>query len=169
MDRVEATLRGADELTAQDVLNARFNPPGPGQPGYQEASVFAFLVMVSTIIKQMAPQGRLVPAQRLPIGRAFPRALHPGAPRLTSEAVGSVVLRGSAEGERGYHEDEVDDFLDRVVATLRGADNVTSEEVHTVTFSEQPDAGTGYDQAEVDSLLDLIAERLETDSVRPRP
>jgi DivIVA domain-containing protein len=169
MDRVEATLRGADTLTAQDVLTARFNPPGPGQPGYQEASVLAFLVMVSTIIKQMAPRERFVPTQRMPIARAFPRALTSGTPQLTSEAIGSVVLSGSNAGERGYDEAEVDDFLDRVAATLRGADTLTSRDVQQVAFREQPEAGTGYDQGEVDSLVDLIAQRLDTDAVRHHP
>ncbi|GGJ06900.1 hypothetical protein GCM10011581_49800 [Saccharopolyspora subtropica] len=73
MDRVEATLRGADSLTAQDVLSVRFNPPAPGKPGYQEASVLAFLVMVATIIKNMAPTQRALPTQRAPIARAFQR------------------------------------------------------------------------------------------------
>jgi DivIVA domain-containing protein len=168
MDRVEATLRGADTLTVQDVLTARFNPPGPGQPGYQEASVLAFLVMVSTIIKQMASRDRFVPAQRMPIARAFPRALASKAPQLTSEAIGSVVLSGSNAGERGYDEKEVDGFLDRVEATLRGADTLTSRDVQQVTFREQPEAGTGYDQAEVDSLVDFIAQRLDADA-RRRP
>ncbi|MEV0081391.1 DivIVA domain-containing protein [Saccharopolyspora sp. NPDC050642] len=166
MDRVEATLRGADTLTAQDVLGARFNPPGPGRPGYQEASVFAFLVMVSTMIKNMTPRQRpqAVPAQRMPIARAFPRALVAGTPQLTPEAIGSVVLHGSAGNEHGYDEDEVDDFLDRVADTLRGADTLTSRDVQSVAFRAQPEPGTGYDRAEVDSLLDLIAERLDADA-----
>ncbi|MEU5851887.1 DivIVA domain-containing protein [Saccharopolyspora shandongensis] len=166
MDRVEATLRGADTLTAQDVLGARFNPPGPGRPGYQEASVFAFLVMVSTMIKNMTPRQRpqSVPAQGMSIARAFPRALVAGASQLTPEAIGSVVLHGSAGNEHGYDEDDVDDFLDRVVDTLRGADTLTSRDVQSVAFRAQPAPGTGYDRAEVDSLLDLIAERLDTDA-----
>ncbi|SDZ31626.1 DivIVA domain-containing protein [Saccharopolyspora shandongensis] len=166
MDRVEATLRGADTLTAQDVLGARFNPPGPGRPGYQEASVFAFLVMVSTMIKNMTPRQRpqSVPAQGMSIARAFPRALVAGAPQLTPEAIGSVVLHGSAGNEHGYDEDEVDDFLDRVVDTLRGADTLTSRDVQSVAFRAQPTPGAGYDRAEVESLLDLIAERLDADA-----
>ncbi|MEU6262277.1 DivIVA domain-containing protein [Saccharopolyspora shandongensis] len=171
MDRVEATLRGADTLTAQDVLGARFNPPGPGRPGYQEASVFAFLVMVSTMIKNMTPRQRPqavpaqgMPAQGMPIARAFPRALVAGPRQLTPEAIGSVVLHGSAGNEHGYDEDDVDDFLDRVVDTLRGADTLTSRDVQSVAFRAQPAPGTGYDRAEVDSLLDLIAERLDTDA-----
>ncbi|QIZ38407.1 DivIVA domain-containing protein [Saccharopolyspora sp. ASAGF58] len=164
MDRVEATLRGADTLTAQDVLGVRFNPPGPGQPGYQEASVFAFLVMVSTIIKHMTPRQGDLPTRRIPIGRTFPRPVGPEMPQLTSEAIGSVVLSGSTANKPGYDEAQVDDFLDRVAATLRGTDTLTSKDVQAVVFREQPVAGAGYDQAEVESLLGLIADRLDSDA-----
>jgi DivIVA domain-containing protein len=163
VDRVEATLRGEDTLTAQEVLSARFNPPGPGKPAYQEASVTAFLVMVATSIKHLASRKQLVPKQRMPIARAFRRPSRSDAPQLTAEAIGSLVLSNSIPGERGYDEDEVDDFLDRVAATLRGTDTLTSAEVHTVTFHQVPDSDGGYDQEEVDSLLDLIEERLDVD------
>lgn len=53
MDRVQATLRGMDTLTPNDVLNARFNSPAPGMPGYDEAGVLAFLVMVSSSIRNI--------------------------------------------------------------------------------------------------------------------
>ncbi|MDI2032228.1 DivIVA domain-containing protein [Saccharopolyspora sp. TS4A08] len=53
MDRVQATLRGMDDLTPNDVLNARFNLPAPGMPGYDEAGVLAFLVMVSSSIRNI--------------------------------------------------------------------------------------------------------------------
>ncbi|WP_158628553.1 DivIVA domain-containing protein [Saccharopolyspora rhizosphaerae] len=53
MDRVQATLRGMDDLTPNDVLNAEFNPPAPGMPGYDEAGVLAFLVMVSSSIRNI--------------------------------------------------------------------------------------------------------------------
>lgn len=53
MDRVQATLRGMDDLTPNDLLNARFNPPAPGLPGYDEAGVLAFLVMVSSSIRNI--------------------------------------------------------------------------------------------------------------------
>ncbi|MEV4645882.1 DivIVA domain-containing protein [Saccharopolyspora sp. NPDC049357] len=53
MDRVQATLRGIDHLTPNDVLNAQFNPPAPGMPGYDEAGVLAFLVMVSSSIRNI--------------------------------------------------------------------------------------------------------------------
>ncbi|MER7015423.1 DivIVA domain-containing protein [Saccharopolyspora sp. NPDC000359] len=158
VDRVAATLRGADTLTAQDLLTARFNPPKPGHPGYQEAGVVAFLVMVSASLKHLAPRGRAIPAQRMPIAQAFRRMRT--TPKLTAEAISSVVFSEAAAGERGYDVDEVDALLDRVAATLRGDDSLTADEVRCAAFSEA-EAG-GYDPDEVDSLLDLVAEHLAT-------
>ncbi|RKT88517.1 DivIVA domain-containing protein [Saccharopolyspora antimicrobica] len=158
VDRVAATLRGADTLTAQDLLTARFNPPKPGHPGYQEASVVAFLVMASTSIKHLAPRERAIPAQRMPIAKAFGRMR--GGPKLTAEAVGSVVFSEAPAGEHGYAVSEVDDLLDRVVAALRGAAALSAAEVRDAEFTAV-EAG-GYDPEEVDSLLDLVAEHLDT-------
>ncbi|MFC7340192.1 DivIVA domain-containing protein [Saccharopolyspora griseoalba] len=53
MDRVQATLRGADAVSSKDVLNARFNPPGPGMPGYDEEGVLAFLKVVAVSIQNL--------------------------------------------------------------------------------------------------------------------
>lgn len=50
MDRVQATLRGADTVSPKDVLNAQFNPPRPGMPGYDKEGVLAFLKAVSASI-----------------------------------------------------------------------------------------------------------------------
>ncbi|KAA5826064.1 DivIVA domain-containing protein [Saccharopolyspora hirsuta] len=157
VDRVAATLRGADTLTAQDLLTARFNPPKPGHPGYQEAGVVAFLVMVSASLKHLAPRERAIPAQRMPIAQAFRRM--PSTPKLTAEAIGSVVFSEATAGERGYDVDEVDALLDRVAATLRGVDALTADEVRSAEFREA-EAG-GYDPDEVDALLDLVAEHLD--------
>ncbi|MER5390005.1 DivIVA domain-containing protein [Saccharopolyspora sp. NPDC002686] len=157
VDRVSATLRGEDTLTAQDLLTARFNPPQPGHPGYQEASVVAFLVMVSTSIKHLSPRNRAIPAQRMPIAQAFRRVRD--TPKLTAEAISCVVLNEAPPGEQGYDVDQVDDLLDRVSATLRGADAIAAADVRFAQFREV-DAG-GYDPDEVDLLLDLIAEHLD--------
>ena len=68
----------------------------------------------------------------------------------------------------GYDQDEVDGFLDRVMATLQGLergesvpDAVTAEEVGTVTFQSSR-FREGYDQDEVDRFLDRVREQLTT-------
>ncbi|GAA4616220.1 DivIVA domain-containing protein [Saccharopolyspora hordei] len=159
VDRVAATLRGEDTLTAHDLLTARFNPPQPGHPGYQEAGVVAFLVMAAASIRHLAPRARAIPAQRMPIARAFRRGAT-GGRGLTAEAISSVVFNEPPEGTPGYDVDEVDDLLDRVAATLRGADGLTAAEVRAAEFPQVPVGG--YDPVEVDALLDLVAEHLDT-------
>ena len=168
MDRVEATLRGEDTLTAHEVLNARFNPPPPGLSGYQKDSVVAFLAMVSRSIQHLAPRERPVPQQRMPIARAFRRGERANFPELTPEVVRHVVLSTAAPGTSGYHEDDVDDFLDRVEETLRGTDALRSQEVSVVQFRELPSGHGGYDQEEVEVLLGIIEDRLDTDAAGRR-
>ncbi|GAB3296879.1 DivIVA domain-containing protein [Parasphingorhabdus pacifica] len=160
VDRVEATLRGADSLTAEEVLNASFNPPLPGRPGYPEAGVVAFLVTFSTSIGQLSTSERTVPPQRMGIARAFRREQEEQAPKLTPELINNVALHAPAAGQPGYDVVQVDAFLDRVEATLRGADALTAQDVHEVRFHEYPPGRGGYDQDEVESLMDLVAECL---------
>ncbi|WP_372440623.1 DivIVA domain-containing protein [Cellulomonas dongxiuzhuiae] len=66
----------------------------------------------------------------------------------------------------GYDQDAVDDFLDRVVATLRAAQTgvpaaapVTAADVEAVRFSSTR-FREGYDQEQVDALLDRVRESL---------
>ncbi|GII80502.1 hypothetical protein Sru01_54840 [Sphaerisporangium rufum] len=62
----------------------------------------------------------------------------------------------------GYDEDQVDDFLDRIVATLRGTTDrpVTAEQVRRATFSTVV-FKTGYAVAQVDAFLAEIADVLD--------
>ncbi|MDH2430121.1 DivIVA domain-containing protein [Sphaerisporangium sp. TRM90804] len=62
----------------------------------------------------------------------------------------------------GYNEDEVDVFLDRVVATLRGTTDrpLTAEQVRRAAFSTVV-FKTGYAVAQVDAFLAEIADVLE--------
>ncbi|HEX6498962.1 MAG TPA: DivIVA domain-containing protein [Micromonosporaceae bacterium] len=73
---------------------------------------------------------------------------------------------------RGYKVDEVDDFLDRVEATLAGEpipDPVTAQEVHDVVFRVR---FGGYDEWQVDLHLDRVerqlAEMEERGATRPQ-
>lgn len=62
----------------------------------------------------------------------------------------------------GYDVDEVDDFLDEVIARLKAGNPMTATELaartfQTVRFKE------GYDVAEVDGFLDELAHGVTTD------
>ena len=81
---------------------------------------------------------------------------------LTPADVHNVAFSKPPIGKRGYNEDEVDAFLDRIVATLRGTTQypVTAKDVREVQFSTvmfKP----GYLIADVDAFLESIAEVLE--------
>jgi DivIVA domain-containing protein len=74
----------------------------------------------------------------------------------------------------GYDQDEVDDFLDRVVETLkeqegagRAAKSLTAWDIGQVRF-QTTKWREGYDQQEVDAFLDRVRERLTADAA-PAP
>ena len=88
---------------------------------------------------------------------------------ITAREVHDAEFRRAAAGTPGYDEVAVDDFLDRVIATLTaleqghgsGADAVTSHEVVEAEFPERAaDVNGGYDMDDVDDLLDRVAQRL---------
>ena len=73
----------------------------------------------------------------------------------------------------GYDQDEVDDFLDRVVETLkeqegagRAAKPLTAWDVGQVRF-QTTKWREGYDQQEVDAFLDRVREQLTVDAAPP--
>lgn len=61
----------------------------------------------------------------------------------------------------GYREKEVDEFLDRVIAGLRGvAPAVSSQDIRDCLFGSSF-LGSGYDEVEVDRFLDELAAALD--------
>lgn len=163
--RVEATLRGADTLTSGEVLAMRFPPQPPRGRGYHEASVDAFLVQLAASLKLLS---RRSPAQS-PVwpGMATIRQLSPQQPppdiqavTLTAKEVRDVVFASPPSGEPGYEPDEVDDFLDRVEASLRGSGWLAPENSRGVRFTVLPAGTGGYDTLEVDAFLDLVTDQL---------
>ncbi len=163
IDRVYATLRGEDTITAQEVLSVRFSPAPPGQRGYHQAGVAAFLLLVASSLRQLAPRAQPLPVPHStgPQGRALAQV-----PRLTSDEIRDLALNPPPPGEPGYHRREVDAFLARVEATLRGRDRLTAQDVHDVRFGEAI-GNQGYDENEVEALLDLIEERLRLNVGHP--
>lgn len=87
---------------------------------------------------------------------------------LSLDDLTNVVFRKPGISKRGYREEEVDGFLDRIAATFRaheqadatGADLVTPVDVHHVTFNRASFVGRGYNEADVDSFLDLVEAEL---------
>jgi DivIVA domain-containing protein len=78
---------------------------------------------------------------------------------LSAAHIHNVAFSKPPMGKRGYHEDEVDAFLDRVEAALQDPPGhpLTAEEVRNVAFSKPPIGRRGYNQDEVDAFLDLVA------------
>ncbi len=82
---------------------------------------------------------------------------------MTPEDVHNVAFSDPARAHRGYHQDEVDAFLNRVEATLRdprATGGVTVAEVHDATFSKPPIGRRGYNEDEVDEFLSRVAVEL---------
>lgn len=93
---------------------------------------------------------------------AEPRDAHdPGAghDRLTADEVHNVAFSKPPPFKRGYDEDDVDAFLERVETTLRdpsAAGGLKPADLHGLTFSKPPIGKRGYNEEEVDSFLRLI-------------
>jgi DivIVA domain-containing protein len=82
---------------------------------------------------------------------------------VTPEAVHNVAFSKAGRGERGYDEDEVDAFLERVKAALRdpaATGGVTPSDFDNVAFSKPPIGKRGYHEEEVDAFLDLVKTEL---------
>ena len=73
--------------------------------------------------------------------------------------VRDVAFRRSGLVRRGYDRRQVDAFLDRIEATLRGpvTKPVTSRDLVTVTFRRVPAGRSGYDCGQVDDFLQDVA------------
>ncbi|WP_275450755.1 DivIVA domain-containing protein [Mycobacterium sp. UM_CSW] len=74
---------------------------------------------------------------------------------LTASAVRSVAFSKPPLGRRGYNQDEVDAFLDRVQTRLLNPSigYPTAADVHNFAFSKPPSGNRGYNQDEVDAYL----------------
>ncbi len=79
---------------------------------------------------------------------------------LTPMVVDCVTFDRAPLGRRGYNEDQVDDFLDRVQATLSGGDSLTANDVQNAMFDSAPLIRRGYHEDQVDEFLDLVVEEL---------
>ncbi|MCU1681013.1 MAG: cell division protein DivIVA [Amycolatopsis sp.] len=79
---------------------------------------------------------------------------------VTSADVNKAAFTRGSAGSRDYDEQPVDEFLDRLAATLDGNDDVTAAEVRAADFPRA--AGKrGYAPDQVHAFLDKVAATLE--------
>lgn len=84
---------------------------------------------------------------------------------VTAEDVYNVAFSKPPFGERGYNEDEVDDFLEQVQRRLEDPAAVprpTAADIAATSFSKPPIGKRGYAEDEVDGFLELVARQLAT-------
>ncbi|MGW5055559.1 DivIVA domain-containing protein [Actinokineospora sp. NPDC004072] len=86
---------------------------------------------------------------------------------LTPERVRAVAFDRAPLGRRGYREDQVDAFLDRVEAALAGTDPLTADDVRTAVFDPASRVRRGYDEDQVDAFLDTVVAALSEREGRP--
>ncbi|MEV0150154.1 MULTISPECIES: DivIVA domain-containing protein [unclassified Nonomuraea] len=156
--RIESALgRGAGEaepVTADDVRRATFRPR---RGGYHETAVdFALEAFVVALETQARSPVRLA-AMAEPTGEMLREEWF----ETQAARVERVAFRPGRMGT-GYNEDEVDAFLDRIVATLRGTTEypVTAKEVREAKFSTVL-LRSGYLISDVDAFLAGISDVLE--------
>ena len=97
-------------MTPEDVLNVRFQSTGRFEKGYREHDVDRFLNHVADTLRQLRPESDTADDAA---STAADAAL------LSTWDVHNVAFSKPPMGMRGYNEDEVDDFLDRVEETIR--------------------------------------------------
>jgi DivIVA domain-containing protein len=142
VDRVIATVERRSvgpNVTVDDLRNAAFRTPLLG-PGYRAEEVDNFL----------ADAERWLPGGSGNSGTATARAGRPVVGERTAPLFSTVRLR------EGYALAEVDEFVERVMATVNGlpvSRPVTAEEIRSVQFSSVR-LTEGYDIEEVDLFLD---------------
>jgi DivIVA domain-containing protein len=79
---------------------------------------------------------------------------------LTPEDVREVLFDKPPLGQRGYVEEEVDEFLDLVEEALAGDRAMSPDEVRRATFAKASLTRRGYDETQVDAFLDRVAAEL---------
>jgi DivIVA domain-containing protein len=134
-------------LSAKAVHNIAFSKPRRGERGYHEDEVDAFLDLVEATLTQA--------------GRTQQPAGPPARPRLTAPDVRNAVFGKPSIGRRGYHEEEVDTFLDTAAKALTDATRgirpeLTGDDIRNATFNKPPMSRRGYHEDEVDHFLELV-------------
>ncbi|MFD1148400.1 DivIVA domain-containing protein [Saccharothrix hoggarensis] len=177
LDRIENTLAGRDDLTALEVQDHEFSYAPPGQVGYDEDDVDTFLDLVVVTLERSPAPLASTPVSRSgltstptlappPPPPVRPRP-GPGTRPLTARDVRTAAFGKPPRGRRGYHEAQVDKFLDRIENTLLGQDDLTAREVREARFSRPMFGRRGYDETEVDAFLARVEKQLRDGPTRP--
>lgn len=148
LDHVEVSLGGVfPPPTASEVRQAGFELV---RGGYAVPEVDEYLDALEERV--LAAQGRLAGRR----GRSDPAG---EAEFLKTELTGPYMKRfpRASALRRGYHVDDVDEFVDRVVGALDGTAALSVEDVRQVPF--RPRRG-GYREDAVDDAMDRVVEYL---------
>ncbi|MET9228126.1 DivIVA domain-containing protein [Lentzea sp. NPDC003310] len=151
-------MKSKDILTREDVLGVKFST-ATRDPGYDVNEVNVFMELVADTLRSTPQRVQAsAPAQG---AHATSQAMRP-AVRLSPDDVAAVRFHKPRPGTRGYHEGQIDAFLDRIEQTLRGRDNLTAQQVQDAVFGETAPGTFGYDEEDVDTFLDLVVLMFET-------
>jgi DivIVA domain-containing protein len=90
---------------------------------------------------------------------------------LTAADIRNVAFSKPPIGKRGYNEDEVDAFLDRVEAWLLNPSDpsLSAAAVQNIAFSKPPLGNRGYNEDEVDAFLARVETEIRRISGAPAP
>ncbi len=93
---------------------------------------------------------------------AGPTAEPTQRPSLTAADIRKVAFSTPPIGKRGYNEDEVDAFLDRVEAWLLNPSDpsLSAADVRNIAFSKPPIGKRGYNEDEVDAFLERVESEI---------
>jgi DivIVA domain-containing protein len=80
---------------------------------------------------------------------------------LSPETVRAIVFDKAPIGKPGYHEEQVDDFLDKVESALEGTGSLTARQVRKAVFDTASRIKRGYHEDQVDAFLDLVADEFD--------
>jgi DivIVA domain-containing protein len=80
---------------------------------------------------------------------------------MSPEDVRDVTFSLALKSKNAYDEAEVDAYLDRIEATLRGEDSLTARDLREVEFTHPGLGRRGYTKDEVDEFLTTVAAILE--------
>lgn len=75
---------------------------------------------------------------------------------VTPEDVRQTTFATALPGQRGYHVEDVDDFLDRLEAALAGRATLTVAELRQVSFRVTGWWKRGYRADRVDAFVDRV-------------